>query len=81
MSAAVTFACLHVLPALDAYINRRPTLEIDLKFDDRNVDLLEEDPDVALRMGDLWTVFPSGRLVTARARAFVEFVEEALVRA
>jgi DNA-binding transcriptional LysR family regulator len=30
---------------------------------------------------DLWAVFPSGRLVTARARAFVEFVEEALARA
>jgi DNA-binding transcriptional LysR family regulator len=30
---------------------------------------------------DLWAVFPSGRLVTAKARAFVEFVEEALARA
>jgi DNA-binding transcriptional LysR family regulator len=30
---------------------------------------------------DPWAVFPSGRLVTARARAFVEFVEEALARA
>jgi len=29
---------------------------------------------------DLWAVFPSGRLVTARARTFVEFVEEALAR-
>lgn len=29
---------------------------------------------------DLWAVFPSGRLVTARARAFVAFVEEALAR-
>lgn len=39
-------------------MNLRPTLEIDLKLDDRNVDLLEEGPDVALRMGDLWAVFP-----------------------
>jgi DNA-binding transcriptional LysR family regulator len=200
VSAAVTFTCLHVLPALDAFMSRHPKLEIDLKLDDRNIDLLEEGLDVALRMGslndsamtarrigrstrlvvgapeyfaragvpttpadlsqhqaivysqrgggeswtfsrngddvdvtvsgrvrvsaaegmrtavlngmglavasrwmfspelasgkveavltdwtlpalDLWAVFPSGRLVTARARAFVEFVEEALARA
>ncbi|SKD00144.1 transcriptional regulator, LysR family [Burkholderia sp. CF099] len=200
VSAAVTFACLHVLPSLDAFLSRHPKLEIDLKLDDRIIDLLEEGMDVALRMGaltdssmtarrigrsprlvvgtpdyfssagvpttpaelerhqaivysqggggetwtfrqndsdvdvtvsgrvrvsaaegmrtavlngmglaiasrwmfspelasgeveavltdwtlpavDLWAVFPSGRLVTAKARAFVEFVEEALARA
>jgi DNA-binding transcriptional LysR family regulator len=200
VSAAVTFACLHVLPSLDAFLSQHPKLEIDLKLDDRNIDLLEEGMDVALRMGaltdssmtarrigrnprlvvgtpdyfaragvpttpaelnrhqaivysqrgggetwtfkqndsdvdvtlsgrvrvsaaegmrtavlngmglaiasrwmfspelasgkveavltdwtlpavDLWAVFPSGRLVTAKARAFVEFVEEALARA
>jgi DNA-binding transcriptional LysR family regulator len=200
VSAAVTFACLHVLPALNDLMSRHPKLEIDLRLDDRNIDLLEEGLDVALRMGtladstmtarrigrsprlvvgtpeyfaragmpttpadlsqhqaiiysqrgggeswtfskngdeqdvtvsgrvrvsaaegmrtavlsgmglavasrwmfspelasgkvkavltdwtlpalDLWAVFPSGRLVTARARAFVEFVEEALARA
>lgn len=200
VSAAVTFSCLHVLPMLDAFMSRHPNLELDLKLDDRNIDLLEEGLDVALRMGsladsamtarrigrsprlvvgtpgyfaragvptapadlsehqaivysqrgggeswtfsrngeevdvtvsgrvrvsaaegmraavlsgmglavasrwmfspelasgkveavltdwtlpvlDLWAVFPSGRLVTAKARAFVEFVEEALARA
>jgi DNA-binding transcriptional LysR family regulator len=200
VSAAVTFACLHVLPALNDLMSRHPKLEIDLRLDDRNIDLLEEGLDVALRLGtladstmtarrigrsprlvvgtpeyfaragmpttpadlsqhqaiiysqrgggeswtfskngdeedvtvsgrvrvsaaegmrtavlngmglavasrwmfspelasgkvkavltdwtlpalDLWAVFPSGRLVTARARAFVEFVEEALARA
>lgn len=200
VSAAVTFSCLHVLPTLDAFMSRHPNLELDLKLDDRNIDLLEEGLDVALRMGsladsamtarrigrsprlvvgtpeyfaragvlttpadlsehqaivysqrgggeswtfsrngeevevtvsgrvrvsaaegmrtavlsgmglavasrwmfspelasgkveavltdwtlpalDLWAVFPSGRLVTAKARAFVEFVEEALARA
>jgi DNA-binding transcriptional LysR family regulator len=30
---------------------------------------------------DLWAVFPTGRLVTAGARTFVEFVEEVLARA
>jgi DNA-binding transcriptional LysR family regulator len=27
---------------------------------------------------DLWAVFPIGRRVSARARAFVEFIEQAL---
>jgi DNA-binding transcriptional LysR family regulator len=53
VSAAVTFACLHVLPSLDAFLSRHPKLEIDLKLDDRIIDLLEEGMDVALRMGAL----------------------------
>jgi DNA-binding transcriptional LysR family regulator len=36
--------------------------------------------DWALPPVDLWAVFPSGRLVTAKARAFVAFVEEALAQ-
>ncbi|MPW23883.1 LysR family transcriptional regulator [Paraburkholderia sp. CNPSo 3157] len=53
VSAAVTFACLHVLPSLNAFLNQHPKLEIDLVLDDRNIDLLEEGMDVALRMGSL----------------------------
>lgn len=53
VSAAVTFSCLHVLPTLDAFMRRHPNLELDLKLDDRNIDLLEEGLDVALRMGSL----------------------------
>lgn len=53
VSAAVTFACLHMLPALDTLMSRHPQLEIDLRLDDRNIDLLEEGLDVALRMGAL----------------------------
>jgi DNA-binding transcriptional LysR family regulator len=30
---------------------------------------------------DLWAVFPTGRLVTAKVRAFVAFVEEVLAEA
>jgi DNA-binding transcriptional LysR family regulator len=53
VSAAVTFACLHVLPSLDLFLSRHPKLEIDLTLDDRNIDLLEEGMDVALRMDSL----------------------------
>jgi DNA-binding transcriptional LysR family regulator len=30
---------------------------------------------------DLWAIFPSGRLVTSKARAFVACVEEAMLQA
>ncbi|HIH2747072.1 LysR family transcriptional regulator [Burkholderia aenigmatica] len=53
VSAAVSFACLHVLPVLDVFMTLHPKLEIDLRLDDRNIDLLEEGLDVALRMGPL----------------------------
>lgn len=53
VSAAVTFARLHILPALKTFMDRHPQLEIDIALDDRNIDLLEEGTDVALRMGAL----------------------------
>ncbi|WP_080745156.1 LysR family transcriptional regulator [Cupriavidus necator] len=51
--AAVTFARLHILPALKTFLNDHPNLEVDIVLDDRNIDLLEEGIDVALRMGSL----------------------------
>ncbi|WP_341963925.1 LysR family transcriptional regulator [Pseudomonas sp. RC10] len=51
--AAVTFASLHVLPHLGTFLEQNPALEIDIVLDDRNVDLVEEGIDVALRMGVL----------------------------
>lgn len=53
VAAAVTFARLHVLPHLKTFMDRHPELEIDIVLDDRNIDLLEEGMDVALRMGRL----------------------------
>lgn len=53
VSAPVTFACLHVLPLLGSLLNQHPKLEIDVTLDDRNIDLLEEGMDVALRIGTL----------------------------
>lgn len=51
--AAVTFARLHVVPHLAGFLESHPGLSIDVILDDRNVDLLLEGIDVALRMGDL----------------------------
>jgi DNA-binding transcriptional LysR family regulator len=51
--AAVTFARIHVMPHLPEFLARHPELEIDVVLDDRNIDLVHEGIDVALRMGRL----------------------------
>ncbi|MBA1275493.1 LysR family transcriptional regulator [Stutzerimonas azotifigens] len=53
VSAATTFARLHILPALKGFMDRYPELEVDVTLDDRVIDLLGEGMDVALRMGTL----------------------------
>lgn len=51
--SAVTFARLHIVPKLAAFMEAHPHLSLDLVMDDRYVDLLEENIDVALRAGEL----------------------------
>ncbi|WP_456023774.1 LysR substrate-binding domain-containing protein [Pseudomonas protegens] len=53
ISAAVTFGRLHIVPQLGAFLDQHPQLNIDLMLDDRNINLVEEGIDVALRMGAL----------------------------
>ena len=61
ISAAVTFARLHVMPRLPRFLAEHPALDIDVLLDDRSIDLIEEGVDVALRMGEL-----TDSLLTAR---------------
>lgn len=51
--APVTFARLHIVPRLAAFMDTHPRLRIEAVLDDRNVDLLEENIDIAFRLGDL----------------------------
>ena len=53
VSAAVCFARLHIVPRLPEFMDKNPSLELELVLDDRNIDLVEEGIDVALRMGAL----------------------------
>ena len=53
ISAAVTFARIHVIPCLPAFLAEHPALDIDVALDDRNIDLIEAGVDLASRMGDL----------------------------
>jgi len=51
VSTSVCFGRLHVIPSLSAFLAEHPDLDIELVLDDRNVDLVNEGIDVALRMG------------------------------
>jgi DNA-binding transcriptional LysR family regulator len=51
ISAAVTFARLHVVPHLPNFLAAHPGLTMDVILDDRMIDLVEEGVDVALRLG------------------------------
>ena len=53
ISAPVTFSRLHLVPKLGAFLDAHPKVQLDVVMDDRAVDLLAENIDVALRMGVL----------------------------
>jgi DNA-binding transcriptional LysR family regulator len=53
ISAAVTFARLHIIPHLGPFLDQHPGLNIDVILNDYSVNLVEEGIDAALRMGPL----------------------------
>jgi DNA-binding transcriptional LysR family regulator len=71
VSAATTFARLLILPHLPQFFARHPTLDIDFILDDRNIDLVSEGIDIALRMGDLADSTAVARKIASGARSVV----------
>ena len=53
VSAPVTFSRLHLVPKLGSFLDAHPKVQLELLMDDRVVDLVAENVDVALRMGVL----------------------------
>jgi len=51
--AAVTFARIHLIPMLPKFLAQNPDLELEVVLDDRQIDLVQEGIDVALRMGKM----------------------------
>ena len=68
--AAVTFARLHVIPHLQRFLDAHPALDVEVMLDDRNIDLMENGIDVALRMGELGDSSMTARRI-ARGRRVV----------
>jgi len=51
--APVTFARLHLVPRLNEFLEAHPKLDLEVVMDDRPIDLLAENIDIAIRMGVL----------------------------
>lgn len=53
ITASVLFAPTYLMPAIAAFMQRYPQVEVELKLSDRFVDLVEEGIDLAIRIGNL----------------------------
>jgi DNA-binding transcriptional LysR family regulator len=51
--APVTFARLHIVPKLGTFLESHPKVQLELVMDDRPIDLVAENIDAALRLGNL----------------------------
>lgn len=53
VAAPIVFGRLHVVPVVAAFLEAHPEVDIQLRLGDRNVNLIEEHVDLALRIGTL----------------------------
>ena len=65
VAAPIVFGRLHVVPVAAAFLEQHPEVDIQLRLGDRNVHLIEEHVDVALRIGAL----PDSNLVATQVGA------------
>ncbi len=71
ISAATTFARLHIVPRLPGFLAEHAELEMEIIMDDRVVDMVEEGIDVALRMGSLPDSTATARKLATGRRSLV----------
>jgi len=53
VTAPVQFGCRHVAPLVDSFLDAHPAVRVEVVLNDRNLDLIEEGLDVAIRIGEL----------------------------
>lgn len=53
MTAPLTFGLMHLSEVIDDYANQHPSLNFELDFSDRHVDLVEEGYELAIRIREL----------------------------
>ncbi len=63
LTAPVLFGRLHILPIVAAFLETYPEIRVRLRFSDRNVDLVDEHVDMAVRIGAL----PDSSMIATRA--------------
>jgi DNA-binding transcriptional LysR family regulator len=69
--APVTFARLHLVPKLGAFLDAHPKLQLELVMDDRTIDLVAENIDAAFRLGVLTDSALMARKLTQADRLVV----------
>ncbi|PTD16798.1 LysR family transcriptional regulator [Sphingomonas fennica] len=69
VSAATTFARLHIIPRLPGFLARHPQLEVEIILDDRIIDLVAEGIDLSIRMGRLTDSSAIARKLATGARS------------
>lgn len=62
LAAPIVFGRLHIVPVAAGFLERHPEIDIQLRLGDRNVNLIEEHVDAALRIGSL----PDSNLVATQ---------------
>jgi DNA-binding transcriptional LysR family regulator len=58
----LSFGLLHLTPLIEKFMTRHPDLEFDLDFNDRQIDLMQEGFDLAIRIANL----PDSSLIARR---------------
>lgn len=79
IAAPVTFARLHLGPALYPFLKEHPEIQLTLDLDDRRIDVASSGHDAIIRHGTIddtrlvaWTLAKSHRLLTASAAYLAE---------
>lgn len=67
----VTFARMRIIPHLGPFLAEHPALTLDIRLDDRNVDLRREGADMAIRLGPLDDSSMTARKLASARRVLV----------
>lgn len=62
VNTPMSFGILHIAPALADFVDRYPEMTVEMSLDDRQVDLVEEGFDLAIRIAEL----PDSSLIASR---------------
>jgi DNA-binding transcriptional LysR family regulator len=78
LAAPLSFGLAHLSSALTAFLDQHPAIEVNLDLNDRNINLVEEGFDLAVRIGELQDStlvarrLGTSRVVTCASHAYLE---------
>jgi DNA-binding transcriptional LysR family regulator len=78
VAAPLSFGLAHLSSALTDFLDRHPAIKLNLDLNDRNINLVEEGFDLAVRIGELEDStlvarrLGTSRMVTCASRAYLE---------